>query len=31
VGAGNRGFRVDYKRNAKEEDVVALIFPSQGP
>jgi hypothetical protein len=24
------GFRVAYKRNAAEEHVVALIFPSQG-
>jgi hypothetical protein len=25
------GCRVAYKRNAKGEHVVALIFPSQGP
>ncbi len=25
------GYRVAYKRNAAEEHVVALIFPSQGP
>jgi hypothetical protein len=29
VARGIVGYRVEYKRNAKEEHVVALIFPSQ--